>query len=383
MSLLKRAILPAIIVLALVGAAFTMFRSEDTKTVTAHFPRTISIYEGSDVRVLGVPVGTVDTVTPSGTDVVVTMHYDADVKIPADAKAAIIAPSIVGDRYVQLTPVYDGGAVMADDQTLDVDRTAVPLELDQIYSSLDDLTVALGPNGANKEGALTDLLDTTAANFGGQGKKFHRTIESFSHLSGTLADNKDQLFGSVRELEGFVHTLSRNDRTVRTFNQSLASVSHMLKGERGDLSASLHNLAIAMRQVSGFVKSNRAILGKNITGLDQVTKILVKQRTALAETLRDAPLALNNLLLAYNPQSGTLDTRANLGELGNQLTSDPATFLCGILDQANQSGAACDAIRQILGNGRTGALTHGRSSGRTTPDRSDPTLGGLVDGGAR
>ena len=133
----------------------------------------------------------------------------------------------------------------------------------------------------------------------------------------------------MRELEGFVHTLARNDHTVRSFNASLAQVSQMLKGERGDLAASLHNLGIAMRQVSGFVKDNREILGKNITGLDRITQILVKQRVALAETLRDAPLALNNLALTYNPQAGTLDTRANLGELGHQIQSDPATFLCG------------------------------------------------------
>ena len=198
--------------------------------------------------------------------------------------------------------------------------------------------MALGPNGANSKAALTDLLDTTARNFGGQGKKFHQTIHDLGKLSGTLADNKGQLFGSVRQLEGFVHTLARNDSTVRSFNQSLAQVSHMLKGERGDLAASLHNLGIAMKQVSGFVRDNREILGKNITGLDQLTQILVKQRGALSETLRDAPLALNNLALAYNPQAGTLDTRANLGEIGHQLTSDPSTFLCGLLDQADQAG---------------------------------------------
>ena len=92
MSAVKRGIVPAIIVALLAAAAFVMFRPDDTKTLTAHFPRTISIYEGSDVRVLGVPVGKVDSVTPDGTDVVVTMSHDADTKIPADAKAAIIAP---------------------------------------------------------------------------------------------------------------------------------------------------------------------------------------------------------------------------------------------------------------------------------------------------
>src|SRR6478736_8125648 len=140
---LKKVVVPAIVVALLVATAFAFLGGEERKTLTAHFPRTISIYEGSDVRVLGVPVGTVDTVTPAGTDVVVTMHYDADVRVPKDAKAAIVAPSVVGDRFIQLTPVYTGGAVLSDDATLDTDRTAVPLELDQIYSSIDDLTVAL------------------------------------------------------------------------------------------------------------------------------------------------------------------------------------------------------------------------------------------------
>jgi phospholipid/cholesterol/gamma-HCH transport system substrate-binding protein len=379
MNLLTKLLLPVALLALVVAALVTfVFNGGHQKTLTADFPRAVSLYQGSDVRVLGVPVGKVDSVTPSGTQVVVTMHYDAGVKIPAGAKAVIVSPSIVGDRFVQLTPAYTGGQVLADGARLTEQQTAVPLELDQIYSSLDDLTVALGPNGANSKGALTDLLDTTARNFGGQGAKFHRTIQNFGRLSGTLAENKDQLFGSVRELEGFVHTLSRNDKTVRSFNQSLAQVSGMLKGERGDLAASLHNLGIAMKQVSGFVHDNRAVLGKNITGLDQVTKILVKQRAALAETLQDAPLALNNLALTYNPQAGTLDTRANLGEIGNQITSDPSTFLCGILDQANQNGQACDAIKQILGNSRPGALS-GRGHRRTTVDRMDPTLGGLVE----
>ena len=379
-SVVSKVVVP-LVLLALVVAVLVTFvlGGDHVKTLTAEFPRTVSIYQGSDVRVLGVPVGKIDSVTPSGTQVVVRMHYDADVQLPADAKAVIVSPSIVGDRFVQLTPAYSGGPVLASGTTLTQDRTAVPLELDQIYSSLDDLSVALGPNGANSKGALTDLLDTAARNFGGQGAKFHRTIEAFSRLSGTLADNKDQLFGSVRDLEGFVHTLARNDHTVRSFNGSLAQVSQMLKGERGDLAASLHNLGVAMRQVSGFVKSNREILGRNITGLDRITQILVKQRAALAETLRTAPLALNNLALTYNPEAGTLDTRANLGELGHQIQSDPATFLCGLLDQANQGGQACGAVQRLLGRNRPGALT-GRS-GSTSYDRMDPTLAGLVESG--
>ena len=375
MATLKRVAVPAVIVLLLVAAAFTMFRGDDAKTLTAHFPRTISIYEGSDVRVLGVPVGTVDKVTPSGTDVVVTLHYDADVQVPDDAKAVIVAPSVVGDRFVQLTPVYDGGAVLADGATLSEDRTAVPLELDQIYTSIDDLTVALGPTGANKKGALTDLLESTAANFGGQGAKFNTTIKDFSRLSKTLDDNKDELFGSARKLEGFIGTLATNDKTVRRFNDSLSNVSEMLSGERTELSQALANLSTALGQVSSFVKENRDVLGRNISGLNRVSKVLVKRRGELDQILDSAPLALNNLALTYNPEAGTLDTNANIGELVNQITGDPSTLLCGIVGQADSSGALCNLVKQALGRSAP--------NGKTSGDSFDPTLGGLLKSGPR
>jgi phospholipid/cholesterol/gamma-HCH transport system substrate-binding protein len=307
-----RRILPLLVV-----AALTMFKGPSTRTVSAHFPRTISIYEGSDVRVLGVPVGVVDKVTPSGTDVVVTMHYNADVKVPADAKAVIIAPSIVGDRFIQLTPAYTGGEVLADGATLSEDRTAVPLELDQIYSSIDDLTVALGPTGANREGALTDLLETTAQNFAGQGAQLNRTIKDFGRLSTTLDDNKDELFKSAAQLESCIGTLAENDQTVRSFNDSLGPVYTMLAGEREELSASLENLSVALGEVSTFVSENREVLGRDIAGLNRVAKVLVKQRGALDEILKAGPLALNNLYLTYNPEAGTLDTNANIGNLAN------------------------------------------------------------------
>jgi phospholipid/cholesterol/gamma-HCH transport system substrate-binding protein len=372
-SVVKKLVLPLAILALMVGAGFMMFSSEESKTLTAHFPRTISIYEGSEVRVLGVPVGNVDKVTPSGTDVVVTMHYDADVKIPADAKALIVAPSIVGDRYVQLTPVYEGGAEIEDGATLATEDTSIPLELDQIYSSLDDLNVALGPDGANENGALTDLLETTAANFGGEGAQFHQTIQDFSQLSATLDDNKEELFGSARELEGFINTLATNDQTVRQFNQSLSDVSDLLSGEREELAAALQNLSVGLGDVASFVKENRDILSKNFKHINRVAKVLVKQRAALDETLTAAPLALNNLALTYNPQAGTLDTNANVGELINQIESDPATLICGFLSQSDKSGQLCNLAASVLP--RSAPFGTGSSSGKVY----DQSLGGLVE----
>ena len=134
------------------------------------------------------------------------MSYDAKYTVPSDAKAALISPSIVGDRFIQLTPAYKSGAVLADNTRLGLDRTATPLELDQIYSGITDLTTALGPDGANKPdgsgtGALTRLLDSTARNFGGQGAQFNTTLQNLGKLTQTLDNNQANLFGKARQLE--------------------------------------------------------------------------------------------------------------------------------------------------------------------------------------
>jgi phospholipid/cholesterol/gamma-HCH transport system substrate-binding protein len=379
-SVFRRFAAPLVIVSLLVAAALTFLGGEDRKMLTAQFPRTVSVYEGSDVRILGVPVGQVETVVPSGTEVVVTISYDADVQVPADASAVIIAPSIVGDRYIQLTPVYEEGDELAEGEILGVDRTSVPLELDDIYASLDRLNVALGPDGANKNGALTDLLEVTAENFGGQGAQFKQTIGDFSRLSETLDDNKDALFDSLAEVQSFVSTLAENDATVRQFNRSLADVSELLAGERDELAGSLANLSTALGEVNDFVKTNREVLGRDIKGLNRVAKVLVKQRANLDEVLGTAPLALNNLYLTYNPQAGTLDTNANIGNLESQLVNDPSLLLCTVVNSVDPTGGLCDVVQDTLPRPVALDVLRGKPAGATAgPDPFDQTLGGLVE----
>src|SRR4051812_3084480 len=97
MSVMTKLVLPVLLLaLVVVGLVTFVFGGGAQTTVTADFPRSVSRYEGSDVRVLGAPVGKVASVTPCGAQVVVSMRSVAPVQIPADAKAVIVSPSIVG-----------------------------------------------------------------------------------------------------------------------------------------------------------------------------------------------------------------------------------------------------------------------------------------------
>jgi phospholipid/cholesterol/gamma-HCH transport system substrate-binding protein len=388
-GLMRTVALVAVVgLLATVG--YVMWPRTNEKFVTATFPRTVALYEGSDVKILGVPVGKVDSVEPHGTSVSVRFWYDADLaKVPADAKAVIVSPSVVGDRFVQLTPAYTGGPMLPDGAHLGVTRTAEPAELDEIYNALNDLNVALGPKGANKDGSLSNLLDATARNFNGQGEQFHQTIQDLGQFTGTLDNNKEELFGSLRQLARFTAMLRRNDTNVRAFNRNLAQMSVVLEGERGDLAASLSNLGRATEDITTFVRSNRRLIHNNVQGLVDVSNVLVKQRAALKEIMDVAPLALNNLAVTYNPLTGTLDTRTNFGENVHELQSDPALFLCTLINQADNSRRACNAIEKAFAG--SGSLPLPRSapfSGRGAErpvqvERVDKTLAGILDGGDR
>jgi len=390
LSGLMRTVATIAVVALVATVGYVLWPRPNEKYVNATFPKTVALYPGSDVKILGVPVGKVDTVEPHGTSVKVRFWYDADLaKVPADAKAVIVSPSVVGDRFIQLTPAYTGGPTLADGAHLGVTRTAEPAELDEIYSALNDLNVALGPKGANANGSLSNLLNATARNFDGQGEQFHQTIHDLGRFTGTLSNNKDELFGSLKQLARFTAMLRRNDTNIRGFNRNLAQMSVFLEGERGDLSAALGNLGRAMNDITTFVRTNRRLVHSNVQGLVDVSNVLVKQRTALKEIMDVAPLALNNLAVTYNPLSGTLDTRTNFGENVHQLQSDPALFLCTLINQADTSGKTCNAIQQAFAGSQAlprprTAPFGGRGSERPVQvERVDKTLAGILDGGGR
>lgn len=380
----------AVLVVAalLVAATVAFWPGTDKRFVTAYFSRTISLYEGSDVKVLGVPVGQVQTVDPLGTKVRVKMWIEEDVKIPADANAVIITPAVVGDRFVQFAPAYTGGPVLADGAVLEQDQTRTPLELDEIYQSIDDLSRGLGPEGANKDGSLSRLLDATAKNVDGQGAQINQTITDVGKLTGTLDNNKEELFASLEQLARFTATLKANDADIKAFNKDLARLSQFLEGERGDLAQALETLSVAMREVSRFVRENRDLVRKDVEGLTQISQVLVKQRKALEESLDVAPLALSNLALAYNPNTGTLDQRTNVSANESQLANDPDVFLCALVNQADNSKKACDAIKDAIGGleGLQRSTPFRERAAQQEPieiEHVDPSLAGLAGEEAR
>lgn len=333
-------ILAGVVVAALVIAGVYQGVSKiGTKTVTAYFPSTTGLYEGDDVRVLGVNVGRVNTVEPGREQVRVEFTVDRGVDIPADARAVIISPSLVSARFIQLAPAYTGGPKMQDGATIPVERTAVPVEWDDIKAELSKLATTLGPVGDDEQGSFGRFVETAAENLDGNGDRMRETLRELSATLTTLSDGRTDLFGTVRNLQQFVEVLSASNEQIVQFGGRLASVSSVLAGVSADLGAGLDNLDLALVDVKRFLDGSGAELTESVQRLADATQILVDKRPEVERVLHSGPTALVNFYQLYKPAQGTLT-----GAVALNNTADPLSFLCGSIRalEENDSDRSAD-----------------------------------------
>jgi phospholipid/cholesterol/gamma-HCH transport system substrate-binding protein len=328
--------------------------------VVAYFASTNGIYAGDEVRILGVPVGKITAVNAERDRVRVEIRVDGGVKVPAGAKAVIVAPSLVSSRYVQLTPRYTGGPTLHDGSAIPESRTATPVEWDQIKDQLNDLAVALGPTGANKSGALSGLVTSAAGALEGQGAPINETVQNLARAARTLQSGSGDAFSTVRNLQLFVSTLAQSDQQIALFSARLDAVSGLLDGDKGSLRTAMTNLAVAVKKVERFVRANRAAIKTSLTGLTDVAGVVAKQQQALAQTLQVAPNALSNLIESVHERQNAVGV-----DLQGANIHSPGQLLCGAVGGVSdttgaKAGQRCQSLvggllDQLAGNQKTTA----------------------------
>jgi virulence factor Mce-like protein len=327
-----------VVALVVVAAlAFVMNRPSGTK-YSAMLSTVIGLYPGSDVRVLGVPVGRIDSVEPQGQLVKVNFEVNSRTKVPAGAMAAVVAPTVVADRYLQLTPVYTGGPTMAPGTVIPKERTASPAEFDDLLASAQKLSTSLGPQGVNSNGALSDALHTLALNLNGNGKQLNTTLDNTAQAINTLSASRDNLAGTVQNLASFTTNLKQNDGKVREFTHQFAQVSRYLADERQNLGETLKQLSETLGDVAKFVHDNRSEIRSNVDKLGEIVGTVNGERLALEQVLDTAGPGLDGLVNAYNASSGTLDTRPDL----------VASLLCSVYNQLATAPGAGPILAPIL-----------------------------------
>src|SRR5271169_4080870 len=192
----------AVVVLAIVGAliGWNVYKKLTNNTVMAYLPDTLALYAGDKVQIMGVKVGSIDAIEPAGDKMSVTFHYDSKFKVPANATASILNPSLVASRDIQLSPPYTGGPVMEDNAVIPIDRTQVPVEYDELRDSLNRIMTDLGPTEEQPKGPFGDIIESAANGFAGKGEQLNKTLNGLSEALYTLNEGRGDFFGVIKSL---------------------------------------------------------------------------------------------------------------------------------------------------------------------------------------
>lgn len=331
-----------LLVAAALGAVFT--GGGPTRTIYAQFSETPGLYTGNHVDILGIPIGSVTAIKSEPGYVVVTMQVSANVKLPADADAALMAPEVVADRFIQIGPAYSSGPTLQGGAVIPLSRTAIPQSVDAVIGTLNNLAEQLGPNGANKTGALTDLVHQLAQSFGSTGPDFHRAIVNFSQALQGLSANAPALGGTLSNLGALSQALAQNSTTYRSFAANLDAVTQILANDKSDISAVLSSLQQLFANLNSFIQTDGAALGSSIKNLDTFAAALNSEQAALAQAYDLGPLALQNLDNTVDPNApggpalrGRYDPVASTQPLFKQVCGSTALRFLVILATGTQT----------------------------------------------
>jgi phospholipid/cholesterol/gamma-HCH transport system substrate-binding protein len=252
------------------------------------------------------------------------MSVSKDVPLPADVHAVLMAPNIVSARVIQLAPAYTEGDKLADGSVLSEDRTAVPVEWDEVKQELTQLSSQLAPEQGKLNGALSAFVNQAADTFDGNGDSFRNALRELSAITGRLGDSRTDLFGTVKNLQVLVDALSGSNEQIVQFTDHVAAVSAVLAESSVDLDVTLGTLSQALRDVRGFLHNNNDALIAQVNKLAEFTKVLSDQSDNLEQALHITPHGLVNFYNIYNPAQGTLSGLLSLPDFAN-----PVQFICG------------------------------------------------------
>lgn len=331
--------LSAAVILALLvvtaGVAIIRTADADHRTyLVGYFANSNGLFAGDEVRILGVPVGAVDKIEPQVERVKITFWVDSSYRVPADANAVVLSPSLVTSRAIQLTPAYTSGPQMRPGAVIPQQRTAVPVEWDDFREQLDRLTETMQPQHPGGVSSLGALINTAADNLRGEGANIRDTMIQLSHAFSALGDHSGDIFGTVRNLSVLTTALNSSAELMRQVNRNLAAVSGLLVNDPDEIDHAVNALNSVSTDVAAFVAENRETLGTTSDKLASVSTALVQSLDDLKQTLHLTPTVFQNFVNIYQPSQGSLTGALVINNFAN-----PISFLCGAIQAASRQGA--------------------------------------------
>lgn len=255
--------------------------------ITAEFGDVLSLAPQSSVKVNDVAVGRVTKIslTPGGWTAKVTMRVNGKIKMPANAYAHLEQSSLLGEKYIQLSPPAAGKAegALADGDRIPLTRTNRNPEVEEVFGAL---SMLLNGGGINQLKTITTELNKALA---GQEPQIRSMLSRVDTLVTNLDDHKEDITEALDGVNRLAATLATRKQDVGTVLTGLSPGMKVLEKQRGSLLTMLRSLDTLSTVAVGTINRSKA---DTIADLKAIAPTL----RALADSGQDLPDSLQVLL---------------------------------------------------------------------------------------
>jgi virulence factor Mce-like protein len=279
--------------------------------LTAEFASTVGLYPSGDVHVMGIAVGSVDSITVVGTSVRVDMTIDSDVPLPDDVRATIGQTQLIGERNVVLFPPWDaemaaaGREKVSDGDVIPRSRTEVPVEPDEGLEAFNDLAKSLDAETVG--GLIRDSADVLE----GRGEEIGAAIDQAANLGTTLAQVDEQLVAAAEDLHRLAGSLATREEQLGRLVEQFSQATALLAEERDGIGAVLTALVDLTEQGRHLLDTYGDQLPGDIATVTALASILERNTSSTDQLLATFPKLAETIQAAYQPDIDGFYLRAN------------------------------------------------------------------------
>lgn len=291
-----------VVVVALVWAACGLsgvslasdpFQSGATR-VSAIFPRAVGLYPKSRVQIDGMDAGWVDQVKPELGQVRVVMHFSG-VALAANATASLRLKSIIGERYVELAPVWTGaGPRLTSGTVIPQTRVQVPAEISDVLDQFTRLA-----QGVDKQ-ALGQFVHELAVALDDRHDALSASVANFAATSRVLDARAGDIDRSLTNLQQVIGNLASRDNRIVDLMRSAGVVSDALLAQDGALDGSINGIDRLLQQVSTLAVTQKQHLSSLLDSLDRVGTVLAAHSNDFASVVNQLPYVAYSYIRAVN-----------------------------------------------------------------------------------
>jgi phospholipid/cholesterol/gamma-HCH transport system substrate-binding protein len=285
-----------ILATAVLGVVISNRTFGSTQTYKAQFKDVTDLLSGNDVRMAGVRVGTVKSISVvNGDEAEVSFSVDKDVPMTTTTQVKVDYLNLVGQRYLNLVEAPGSGTPQNPNQVIGESRTTPAVSLTALFNGFHPLFQALTPSDVNS--FALEIVKTLQ----GEGGTVDNLLTQTASLTKTVA-NRDAVVGEVIDnLLSVLNTVQKRDAGLSETIVQLQRLVTGLAGDRNTIAASLGNIDSLASSTTQLISGIRPYLPSDLKSLRSLTHHLNTAKdsdgkNALSEELSLLPAKVNRII---------------------------------------------------------------------------------------